>query len=84
MILIIVLGPRLDDYLAWNENLGTWRCLMCQREFSQKSSASRHFRVVHCPNERQQCHLCFLWSKNQISLQQHMRDSHRKGLTLKH
>ena len=84
MILIIILGPKLDDYLAWNENLCTWRCLMCQREFSQKSSASRHFRVVHCPNERQQCHLCFLWSKNQISLQQHMRDSHRKGLTLKH
>ena len=56
---------------------------MCpgQREFSQKNNATRHFRVVHCTNERQQCKFCFKWSENKVSLDQHIRDTHRRGLT---
>ena len=54
---------------------------MCQREFSQKHNATRHFKLVHCTNEKQQCKYCFVWSKNKISLDQHIRDAHRKGLT---
>ena len=58
-----------------------WRCLMCQREFSQKHNGVRHFKLVHCTNEKQQCKYCFVWSKNKISLDQHIRDAHRKGLS---
>ena len=53
---------------------------MCQREFAQKFSAKRHFQLVHCANERQQCNLCFIWRKNKTSLDQHIREVHRRGL----
>ena len=53
---------------------------MCQREFSQKGTAKRHVQLVHCTNQRQQCHFCFIWRKNKVSLDQHIREVHKKGL----
>ena len=54
---------------------------MCQREFSHKHNGTRHLKLVHCSNEKQQCPFCFIWSKNKVSLSQHIRDLHKKGLT---
>ena len=70
----------MDEYLAWNENMSTWRCLMCQKEFSHKHNAVRHFKIMHCANEKQQCHLCFVWFKNKVCLDQHVRVAHKRGL----
>ena len=70
----------MEEYVARNETMNTWRCLICQREFVQKFSANRHFKLVHCANERQQCHLCMIWRKNKTSLDQHIREVHKKGL----
>ena len=81
-LLMLCLGGQVEEYLAFNENLNMWRCLMCLREFSQKHNATRHFRLVHCTNERQQCKFCFIWRKNKVSLDQHVREVHRKGLIM--
>ena len=77
---IFITGLNMEEYLAFNENTETWRCLMCQKEFSHKTSATRHLRIVHCANDRQQCHLCFVWFKNKVCLNQHVRVAHRRGL----
>ena len=53
---------------------------MCQKEFSHKHNGIRHLKLVHCPNEKQQCSYCFVWSRNQNSLDQHIRLYHKKGL----
>ncbi len=70
----------MEEYLAWNENTETWRCLICQKEFRNKYSSIRHFKIIHCANERLQCHLCLMWFKNKVCLDQHIRNLHKKGL----
>ena len=74
---------QLDDYLGWNKNTNTWGCLICQRDFSQKNNAIRHLKTLHCENEKQQCHICYMWSKNELSLRQHFRDAHKGFLQSK-
>ena len=47
----------------------------CQALFKSKSSAAKHFKVLHL-EEKQQCHVCHLWLKN---LRGHLQVTHQRG-----
>ena len=74
------LDRSLEDYLEFHTHQNSWRCLVCQREFSMKNNGLRHVRTVHCENEKEQCYLCLKWFKNDVSLAKHARLIHRKGV----
>ncbi len=80
MILYVISELFLEDYLAENTHNNTWRCLICQKEFTQRRSAKRHFDEVHCKSNRSQCHLCYKWLKNARCLRSHIALSHKAGL----
>ena len=77
---IIISVRSLDEYLAKNENNKYWRCLLCGKETAQKNNATRHIKLMHCQNDMKQCYLCLKWLKNEIYLNNHMKQFHMKGL----
>jgi len=70
----------LDDYMAWNSSMNTWRCLTCQKEFNMKHHVKVHIQSNHLENKAEQCYLCYKWFKNKFSLRAHFHHSHKKGL----
>merc|ERR1719354_391952 len=69
----------LKDYLSWNSNMQSWRCLVCQKETTLKHNAVRHFQDLHCENDREQCDVCDKWFENKRYRIAHFNSTHKKG-----
>ena len=62
--------------MEWNPEIGRGSCLICGREFSDKSNIRRHIRLTHRENISVRCDYCNKWFKNSYSLKGHINYAH--------
>ena len=76
--ILCVSGHSLEDYMSYNNNKNSWRCVICQKEFRAKHHVKVHVQTNHFENDPEQCHICMKWMKNKFSLRCHISKIHRK------
>ena len=79
-LFITISEASRESYVAFNSQMNSWRCLVCQKEFVRRSKVYRHLEMVHFDNPRLQCHICLKTFKNRFSLDGHVKKVHMKGL----
>lgn len=69
---------KADDKAHQILQIGTtnYVCQICGKQFGQKSTARRHFKLMHLPQSQAECEICHNILKNQYYLDLHTRQVH--------